>query len=184
MPDSTPGTTPGTTDTVGILRRLVAFPTVSSATNLPLLDWVEQLVAPHAPRARRFPSPDGVKANLLLSFGPDGPGGLLLSGHTDVVPVEGQQWTGDPWTLRESGTRLLGRGATDMKGFLACCLALLPDLPQLRHPLHLALSYDEEVGCTGVGPMAEWAGAHLRPALAVIGEPSELKLLSTPTRAG
>ena len=162
---------------VDILRRLVAFPTVSRDTNLPLLDWVEALLAPHAPRARRFPSPDGTKANLLLSFGPDQPGGLLLSGHTDVVPVEGQAWTADPFTLREVGTRLVGRGAADMKGFVACMLALVPRLPALRRPVHLALSYDEEVGCTGVGPMAEWAGAHLTPALAVIGEPSELKLV-------
>ena len=164
-------------DPVELLRRLVAFPTVSRDTNLPLLDWVEHLVAPCAPRARRFPSPDGTKANLLLSFGPDAPGGLLLSGHTDVVPVEGQAWTGDPWTLRQSGTRLLGRGTADMKGFLACCMAALPGLPALERPLHLALSYDEEVGCTGVGPMAAWAGEHLRPALAVIGEPSEMKLV-------
>ncbi len=127
---------------------------------------------------RRFPSPDGSKANLLLSFGPDEPGGLVLSGHTDVVPVEGQNWSGDPFTLRESGTRLIGRGATDMKGFVACALALVPRLGALRRPVHLALSYDEEVGCTGVGPMAEWVGAHLAPALAVIGEPSELKLVN------
>ena len=175
-------------DEIELLRRLVAFPTVSRDTNLPLLDWVEAHLAPHAPRTRRFPSPDGTKANLLLSFGPDEPGGLLLSGHTDVVPVDGQSWTGDPWTLREVGTRLVGRGATDMKGFLACMLALVPRLstprlstprlPALRRPVHLALSYDEEVGCTGVGPMAAWAGEHLRPGLAVIGEPSELKLVN------
>lgn len=165
------------TDPIELLRHLIAFPTVSSDTNLPLLDWVEQVLAPHAPRTRRFPSPDGAKANLLLSFGPDEPGGLLLSGHTDVVPVEGQPWTGDPWTLRELGTRLIGRGATDMKGFVACMLALPVRLGPLRRPVHLALSYDEEIGCTGVGPMAEWASANLRPALAVIGEPSEMKLV-------
>ena len=166
------------TDTTEILRRLVAFPTVSHATNLPLIEWVETLLAPLGPRTRRFPSPDGTKANLLLSFGPDEPGGLLLSGHTDVVPVEGQAWTGDPWTLREQGTRLVGRGATDMKGFVACMLALAQRLPAgLRRPVHLALSYDEEVGCTGVGPMAEWAGEHLRPALAVVGEPSEMRVV-------
>ena len=167
-------------DTTEILRRLVAFPTVSRDSNLALLDWVEALLAPLAPRVRRFPNPDGTKANLLLSFGPEQPGGLVLSGHTDVVPVDGQAWLADPWTMREAGAHLIGRGVCDMKGFVACCLALAPTLAAraLRRPVHLALSYDEEVGCTGVGPMAEWIGAHLAPALAVIGEPSELRLVN------
>jgi acetylornithine deacetylase len=163
-----------------ILRHLVAFPTVSSQGNLALLDWTEALLAPLAPRTRRFSSPDGTKANLLVSFGPDVPGGLVLSGHTDVVPVEGQAWLADPWTMREADGRLIGRGVTDMKGFLACCLAAAPALAGmgLRRPVHLALSYDEEVGCTGVGPMAEWIGTHLAPALAVIGEPSLLRVVN------
>lgn len=165
---------------IEILRRLVAFPTVSRDSNLDLLDWVETLLAPLSPRLRRFPSPDGTKANLLVSFGPEQPGGLVLSGHTDVVPVDGQAWLADPWTLREQGGHLIGRGACDMKGFVACCLALAPTLAgrALLRPVHLALSYDEEVGCTGVGPMAEWIGANLAPALAVIGEPSELRLVN------
>ena len=168
------------TNAVDILRDLVAFPTVSRDSNLPLLDWVETLLAPASPRMRRFPSPDGTKANLLLSFGPDVSGGLVLSGHTDVVPVDGQAWLADPWTLREESGRLIGRGACDMKGFVACCLALAPRWAgqTLARPVHLALSYDEEVGCTGVGPMAEWIGAHIAPALAVIGEPSELHLVN------
>ena len=162
------------------LRRLVAFPTVSDSSNLALLDWIEETVAPFAPRLSRFPSPDGTKANLLVSFGPDLPGGLLLSGHTDVVPVTGQTWSADPWTLREAGGRLTGRGACDMKGFLACCMTLAETLGprRLHRPVHLALSYDEEVGCTGVGPMADWAGTALSPALAVIGEPSRLHLVN------
>ena len=163
-----------------ILRRLVAFPTVSEDTNRPLLDWVAELLAPLQPRVRLFPSPDSTKANMLVGFGPDVPGGLVLSGHTDVVPVAGQAWTADPWTLREADGRLVGRGTCDMKGFVACCLALAPSLAgrALRRPVHLALSYDEEVGCTGVGPMAEWVGARLAPSLAVIGEPSELRLVT------
>ncbi len=163
---------------VEILRRLVAFPTVSRDSNLALLDWVEALLAPLGARMRRFPSPDGSKANLLISFGPEQPGGLVLSGHTDVVPVEGQAWLADPFTLREVDGRLIGRGACDMKGFVASCLALAPRLGALRRPVHLALSYDEEVGCTGVGPMAEWIGANLAPALALIGEPSSLRLVN------
>jgi len=155
-----------------LLAELVAFPTVSSESNLALLDWVAVLVAPLGPRTRRFASPDGKKANVLLSFGPDTPGGLVLSGHTDVVPVEGQAWRADPFRLRQEGGRLIGRGACDMKGFLACCLALAPEWRGLGRPVYLAFSYDEEVGCTGVGPMAEWVGSELAPALAVVGEPS------------
>lgn len=163
-----------------MLAALVGFPTVSRDSNLALLDWVEARLAPLSPRLRRFPSPDGTKANLLASIGPDLPGGLLLSGHTDVVPVERQAWRADPFVLRDAGGLLTGRGACDMKGFLACCLQAAPDLAALplRRPVHLALSYDEEVGCTGVGPMAEWAGAQLAPALAVIGEPSEMQVVN------
>ncbi len=106
-----------------LLDRLVAFPTVSSVSNLDLLDWIEATFAGLSPRLRRFPNAEGDKANLLLSIGPDEPGGLLLSGHTDVVPAANQPWTGDPFTLRRDGGRLIGRGATDMKGFLACAMA-------------------------------------------------------------
>jgi acetylornithine deacetylase len=163
-----------------LLDRLVAFPTVSSASNLALLDWIEATFAGLSPRLRRFPNAEGDKANLLVSIGPDEPGGLLLSGHTDVVPATGQPWTGDPFVLRQDGGKLIGRGATDMKGFLACAMAsaLTVDPGRLKKPLHLAFSYDEEVGCTGVGSMAEWIGrSGLAPSLAVIGEPSNLRLI-------
>lgn len=168
-------------DTVTILERLVGFPTVPTASNLDLLDWVEAHLARLKPRFRRFPSPDGTKANLFVSLGPEGPGGLILSGHTDVVSTEGQAWTGDPFRLREIEGRLVGRGATDMKGFLAACLGALPAALAggLARPLHLALSYDEEVGCTGVRSMTAWlAGSGLAPALAVIGEPSRLQVVN------
>ncbi len=165
--------------TTELLASLVGFPTVSHDSNLALLDWMEATLAPLSPRLRRFPSPCGTKANLLASIGPDVPGGLLLSGHTDVVPTDGQAWLADPFVLRDLGGRLTGRGACDMKGFLACCLYAAPALASLplRRPVHLAFSYDEEVGCTGVGPMAEWAGAHLAPGLAVIGEPSLMQVV-------
>ena len=168
------------TTSIDLLRRLVAFPTVSDTSNLGLIDWIGETLAPLAPRLQRFPSPDGSKTNLLASFGPEAPGGLLLSGHTDVVPVAGQSWSADPWMLREADGKLTGRGACDMKGFLACCLELAPTLGErrLQRPVHLAFSYDEEVGCTGVGPMADWAGTALAPALAVIGEPSRLQLVN------
>ena len=162
------------------LAELAAFPTVSAASNLDLLTHVEALVARHGAVTRRFPDPTGAKANLAIRIGPDAPGGVVFSGHTDVVPVEGQAWTGDPWTLRESAGRLTARGATDMKGFLACCLAALPEIAArpLSRPVWLAFSYDEEVGCTGVGPMAEWLGVHARPRLAVIGEATSMDLVT------
>lgn len=162
------------------LADLVAFPTVSSDSNLDVIAHVEALVAPLGARLRRFPDPGGDKTNLLISIGPEVAGGLVFSGHTDVVPVAGQDWTGDPWTLRRIGDRVVGRGACDMKGFLACCLAVLPEIARLplQTPVHLAFSYDEEVGCTGVIPMAEWVGPNLRPRLAVIGEPSMMQLIT------
>jgi acetylornithine deacetylase len=163
------------------LERLVAFQTISSASNLDLLDWVEEYLTPLGARFRRFPNETGEKANLLATIGPDEPGGVLLSGHTDVVPVDGQVWLDDPFRLREQDGRLIGRGAVDMKGFLACCLAVAPDLAAmpLRRPVHFALSYDEEVGCTGVGSMATWIGnADARPSFAVIGEPSNMSLIN------
>ena len=108
------------------LARLVAFPTVSAVSNLAMTEAIEAMVAPYGGRCRRFPNAAGDKANLLVTFGPEVPGGVLFSGHMDVVPCEGQDWTGDPWTLRQVGERVIGRGATDMKGFLACCLAAMP----------------------------------------------------------
>lgn len=163
------------------LSRLVAFPTVSAVSNLELLSYVDHVVTQYGARTRYFPNATADKANLLVSIGPDEPGGVVLSGHTDIVPAEGQPWTGDPWSLRERDGRLIGRGSTDMKGFLACCLASLDAVTSkpLTRPVHLAFSYDEEVGCTGVGSMAEWLGASgLRPRVAVIGEPTGMDLVS------
>ena len=163
------------------LEKLVAFPTLSSVSNLALLDYVEAEVAPLGARIRRFANAGGDKANMLISLGPEAPGGLVYSGHTDIVPVAGQAWTADPFKLRAKNGRLTGRGATDMKGFLACCLAALPEIAQrpLARPVHLAFSYDEEVGCTGVGDMAEWIGkSGLKPRLAVIGEATMMDLVS------
>ena len=163
------------------LEKLIAFPTLSSVSNLALLDYVEAEVAPLGARIRRFANADGDKANMLISLGPEAPGGLVYSGHTDIVPVAGQAWTADPFKLRAKNGRLTGRGATDMKGFLACCLAALPEIAQrpLARPVHLAFSYDEEVGCTGVGDMAEWIGkSGLKPRLAVIGEATMMDLVS------
>ena len=159
------------------LARLVSFPTISASSNLDLLDYVEEVAKPYGATFRRFPNKAGDKASLLVTIGPEVAGGVALSGHTDVVPTEGQAWTGDPWTLRERDGWLVGRGASDMKGFLASCLTAIPEMAKtpLQRPIHLAFSYDEEVGCTGVHEMAEWLGASdMKPRLAVIGESSEM----------
>lgn len=164
----------------GRLAELIAFPSTSDVSNLDLVAHIETLATRSGGRFRRFPNAEGDKASVLVSIGPEEPGGIVLSGHTDVVPVKGQTWSGDPWTLRDDGERLIGRGATDMKGFLACCLAAMPQIAAmpLNRPVHLAFSYDEEVGCTGVGPMAEWVGQHAKPRLAVIGEATSMDLVT------
>ena len=134
-----------------ILARLVAFPSVSRDSNLKLIDWVEAYLAGHGVTSHRVYNADRTKASLYASVGPDVPGGVILSGHTDVVPVDGQTWTSDPWTLTERDGRLYGRGACDMKGFDALALAAVPLAIRagVRRPLQIALSYDEEVGCLG-----------------------------------
>ncbi|MDX3975194.1 acetylornithine deacetylase [Shinella sp.] len=162
-----------------ILARLVAEPTVSRTSNLALLDYVEALLAPAGARIERFAHPDGSRANLWATIGPEGPGGVVLSGHTDVVPVEGQDWSGDPFTLVERDGRFYGRGAADMKGFVAAALraALLAASRPLKVPLHLALSYDEEIGCIGVRGLIEALAARPeRPALCIVGEPTGMRI--------
>lgn len=162
-----------------ILARLVAEPTVSRTSNLALLDYVESLLRPAGARIERFTHADGSRANLFATIGPEGPDGVVLSGHTDVVPVEGQAWTGDPFTLIERDGRFYGRGTADMKGFVASALraALLAAERPLKRPLHLAFSYDEEIGCIGVRGMIEALAARSeRPALCIVGEPTGMKI--------
>ena len=164
-----------------LLDRLVSFPTVSSATNLPLVDWVEGYLASHGIAAHRQWHPDGSKAALFAHVGPAVPGGVVLSGHTDVVPVEGQAWTGDPWAVTERDGRLYGRGTCDMKGFDALAIWALVEAHArgVTRPLQLALSYDEEIGCTGAPPMIEAMQAVLPKAqLAIIGEPSRMRAVN------
>ncbi|HSE76198.1 MAG TPA: acetylornithine deacetylase, partial [Dongiaceae bacterium] len=165
---------------IDILERLISFPSVSARSNLDLIQWIRDCLADHEIRSDLVPAPDGQpKANLWASIGPDAPGGLVLSGHTDVVPVEDQPWTSDPFTLTARGGRLYGRGTSDMKGFIALCLALVPEMlaRPLRVPIHFAFSYDEELGCLGAPHLIAELGRRFRkPALAVIGEPTELKL--------
>jgi acetylornithine deacetylase len=166
-----------------ILERLVAFPTVSRQTNVPLIDWVEEYLTGIGVTAHRHVKPDEpTKHAIFCQVGPDVPGGVVLSGHTDVVPVEGQDWTSDPWTVTERDGRLYGRGTCDMKGFDALALHALQRAltADLKRPLQIALSYDEEIGCAGAPPLiAAMAEAGLPKAeAAIIGEPSMMKCVT------
>ncbi|HSI41530.1 MAG TPA: acetylornithine deacetylase [Xanthobacteraceae bacterium] len=164
--------------TVEILERLIAFPTVSRDSNLDLIDYVRDLLAGLGARIELVPDEGGAKANLYAVLGPPGPGGVLLSGHTDVVPVEGQAWSGDPFRLTTRGGRLLGRGTCDMKGFIACALAVAEEAARrpLARPLHFAFSHDEEIGCVGVRRLIDrLAGRADLPALCIVGEPTMME---------
>ena len=161
-----------------IMERLVAFPTVSCDSNLDLIDWVEEYLASHGVAARRVYDATGTKAALYANVGPEVAGGVVLSGHTDVVPVDGQDWHHEPFAVTEADGRFYGRGCADMKGFDALALAMVPYALELgvTRPLQIALSYDEEVGCIGAPPMIDDMVAHLpRAAAAIIGEPSMLR---------
>lgn len=163
-----------------ILERLIAFDTVSARSNLSLINWIGDYLKEHGVAVEIVPAPDGQpKANLWATIGPKRDGGIVLSGHTDVVPVEGQPWTSDPFKLVETDQRFVGRGTSDMKGFIALCLALVPEMAgkPLKTPLHFAFSYDEELGCLGAPHLLKAIGQNLpKPRLAIIGEPTGMKL--------
>ena len=162
-----------------MLARLIAFDTTSAASNLALIDFARAYLAEHGIESRLTYDDSRAKANLYASVGPAGPGGVVLSGHTDVVPVAGQPWQSDPFTLTERDGRLYGRGTSDMKSFIALALALVPEMlaAGLKRPLHLALSYDEELGCLGAPRMIADIAANLpEPAIVIVGEPTRLKL--------
>lgn len=164
-----------------MIERLIAFDTTSRDSNLHLISFVEDYAKAHGLSPRRIPNAEGTKANLLITLGPNEPGGIILSGHTDVVPVDGQPWDTDPFKVVEKDGKLYGRGTSDMKSFSAVVLALMPEFlkRRVRTPIHIALSYDEEVGCLGVRPMiAEIIKAVPRPKLAIIGEPTDMKVVN------
>jgi acetylornithine deacetylase len=168
-----------------LLARLVAFDTTSAKSNLALIDFVEDYLDGQGIEVFRVPSPDGAKADLFATVGAQGDGGVGLSGHSDCVPVEGQNWTSDPFTLTERGGKLYGRGSCDMKGFIACALASVPLFKshRLREPIHIIISYDEEVGCTGVRPLIARLGQDLpRPRAVIVGEPTGMKVIDTHKR--
>ncbi|MFN5998276.1 MAG: acetylornithine deacetylase [Paracoccaceae bacterium] len=162
-----------------ILERLLAFDTVSHRPNAALMAYVRALLEDAGLTVTLIPDEGGGKANLYASTGPAGVAGVMLSGHTDVVPVEGQDWTVPPFALTEAGGRYYGRGAADMKGFVACAIEamLLAARRPLRVPLHLALSYDEEIGCMGVRSLIDLlATAPLKPRFCIVGEPTGMQV--------
>jgi acetylornithine deacetylase len=165
-------------NSVALLRTLVGFDTTSRESNLQLIEFVRDYLAGFDVPCELIYNAERSKANLFASIGPAEQPGIVLSGHTDVVPVDGQPWTVAPFELSEHDGKLFGRGTADMKGYIACVLALVPSLvaAALRMPVHIALSYDEEVGCLGVRSLlAELEQRPVKPLLCVIGEPTELK---------
>jgi acetylornithine deacetylase len=164
-----------------ILERLIAFPTVSRDPNMALINWVADLLASHGIESILVPNEDGKKANLYATIGPKDRAGVMLSGHTDVVPVDGQDWSKPPFELTESDGRLYGRGTCDMKGFCAAAIAaaIAASKRDLTTPLHLALSYDEEIGCIGVRSLVDMlADAPIKPAMCIVGEPTHMSVAS------
>jgi len=164
--------------TAEMLARLVAFDTTSRNSNLALIDHIRQYLDAHGVPYHLSSDETGQKANIHAIIGPQASGGVALSGHVDTVPVDGQTWSADPFTLRRDRGRLYARGACDMKGFVAACLAAVPDFrtKPLVRPLHLFISYDEEVSCQGAERLiAEFRRSGLQPALCLIGEPSSMK---------
>ncbi|MFG5380436.1 acetylornithine deacetylase [Yoonia sp. R2-816] len=165
-----------------LMDRLVGFPTVSRDSNLDLIDFVEDYLSGFGVASTRVPNEDGTKAALYAHIGPEVDGGVVLSGHTDVVPVDGQAWDTDPFTVTERQGKLYGRGTCDMKGFDALALSAVPLALErgIKRPLQIALSYDEEVGCVGAPPMIDHMVSHGLPRAdtVLVGEPSMMKVVT------
>jgi acetylornithine deacetylase len=166
---------PRLAEAAALLARLVAIDSVSDSSNLKVVDFIEAYLRSHGLESRRAPNAAGDKAAILATIGPRVDGGVVLSGHTDVVPVEGQAWSSPPFELREASGRLYGRGACDMKGFDACVLAMAPAFRDagLKRPIHIVLSYDEETTCLGSRDVIAWFGQDEPvPAAIIVGEPT------------
>jgi acetylornithine deacetylase len=164
------------------LEKLIAFPTVSRDSNLGLIEWVRDELARQGIASRLSYDDERRKANLFATLGGTGAGGLVLSGHTDVVPVDGQDWNTEPFQAVIAGDRVYGRGSADMKGFVAVVLAAVPrmlDRPGTARPIHIALSYDEELGCLGAPRLIDdFRAAGVRPARCIVGEPTSMGLVN------
>ena len=173
---------------IDMLKRLVAFDTTSRNSNLELIHYIRDYLTDFGVESTLVPNAEGTKANLFATIGPDREGGVVLSGHTDVVPVDGQPWTTDPWTLTEKDDgNLYARGTCDMKGFVAACLANVPAIQRarLKVPMHFAFSYDEEIGCLGAPALAErLVGAVPRPQAVIVGEPTMMGVVNAQNFGG
>jgi len=170
-------------DSITHLDKLISFNTVSRESNLALINHVANLLEPLGFSIMLAPSEDGKKANLYASIGPQDVPGVVLSGHTDVVPTEGQNWSSDPFVMRRDKGLLYGRGTADMKGFIACCIALAPEMARLKHklsaPIHFAFSYDEEIGCVGVRRLIDLLEPVTpKPRCCIIGEPTLMQVVT------
>jgi acetylornithine deacetylase len=171
---------PALDTTVATLADLIGFASISSESNLELAGYLSNRLADAGARVEMVHNETFTKASVFASLGPEDGGGILLSGHTDVVPVEGQDWSADPFALGVAGGRLYGRGTCDMKGFIAAALGLAADLKDraLRRPLHFAFTYDEEIGCFGARALVDHLkGREALPALAIIGEPTGMQII-------
>ena len=167
-------------DTVDLLGEFIAYPTVSSESNLSMIAAIAQRLEDAGARVMIDGDATGAKANLFASFGPERDGGIVLSGHSDVVPVADQDWTSDPFEMVERDGTLFGRGTCDMKGFIAAAVAKVPDFAAatLDRPLHFAFTYDEEVGCVGAQALAAMLKENgIRPGVALIGEPTSMRII-------
>ena len=163
-----------------ILARLISFDTTSTMSNLQLIDFVCNLLEEHNITSQLVHNDDRSRANLYATIGADDVGGVMLSGHTDVVPTTGQDWQSDPYQMMTDDEQLVGRGACDMKGFIACVLSALPTISarRLQTPIHLAFSYDEEIGCVGAKRLVEtMAGFEVKPRIGLIGEPTDMAMV-------
>ncbi|UWR57063.1 acetylornithine deacetylase [Phaeobacter inhibens] len=166
--------------TTRILSDLIAYPTVSADSNLEMIAYLANRLEDCGARVDVMFDASGQKANLFATLGPDTDGGIVLSGHSDVVPVTDQDWTSDPFTMEERDGRLYGRGTCDMKGFIAATLAMAPEFAEQisRRPVHFAFTYDEEVGCIGAGHLVQaLRERELKPRLALIGEPTSMRVV-------
>ena len=173
---------------IDMLKRLVAFDTTSRNSNLDLIKYIQSYLDDHGLKSTLVPNAEGTKANLFATIGPEAEGGIVLSGHTDVVPVDGQPWTTDPWTLTEKPDgKLYGRGTCDMKGFIAVALAHVPEFQKarLKVPMHFAFSYDEEIGCLGAHSLAEKLMGNVpRPQAVIVGEPTMMSVVNAQNAGG
>jgi len=178
----------GPVSSIEMLKRLVAFDTTSRNSNLDLIKYIQSYLDGHGVKNTLVPNEDGTKANLFATIGPEAEGGIVLSGHTDVVPVDGQAWTTDPWTLTEKPDgKLYGRGTCDMKGFIAVALSHVPKFKnaRLKVPMHLAFSYDEEIGCLGAHSLAEKLMGNVpRPQAVIVGEPTMMSVVNAQNAGG